>query len=88
MDEEIRILIRQKLKDGRLPFNSMARFWGGPADGELCDACDKPITKQQLVMEGISVSSTLSDRARDKKSIQLHVKCFQIWDAEKRAPKT
>jgi hypothetical protein len=88
MDEEIRILIRQKLKEGRLPFNSMARFWGSPADGEMCDACDKPITKQQLVMEGISVSSTLSDQPRDKTSIQLHVTCFQIWDAEKRALKT
>lgn len=85
MDEGIRILIRQKLKDGRLPLNSMARFWGGPAEGEMCDACDQPIPKQQLVMEGISVSSTLSDRPSDKKSIQLHVQCFQIWDAERRA---
>jgi hypothetical protein len=44
MDKEIRILIRQKFKDGRLPFDSMA--------------------------------------------IQLHVTCFQIWDAERRAPKS
>jgi hypothetical protein len=57
----------------------MPRFWDGPADGEICDACDKPITKQQLVMEGIA--STLSD----KKPIQFHVVCFQIWDAERRA---
>jgi hypothetical protein len=48
--DALRALIRDKLKDGRLPFNSMPRFWGGPADGEVCDACDKPITKQQLVM--------------------------------------
>lgn len=65
---------------------SMARFWGGPADGEMCDACDQSITKQQLVMEGIS--SAPSDRPKDKKPIQLHVKCFQIWDAERRAPKS
>ena len=45
-DPTIRILIREKLKDGRLPHNSMPRFWGDPADGEICDACDKPITKQ------------------------------------------
>ena len=77
MDEAIRILIREKLRDGRLPYDSMPRFWGGPADGEVCDACEKPITKQQLVMEGIA--STLSD----KQPIQFHVGCFQIWDAER-----
>jgi hypothetical protein len=61
-DTTIRTLIREKLKDGRLPYDSMPRFWGGPADGEVCDACDKPITKQQLVMEGIAL--TLSDAPR------------------------
>ena len=77
--EALRLLIRQKLQDGRLPLNSMPRFWGGPADGEVCDACDKPITKEQLVMEGIA--STL----RDKKPVQFHVRCFHIWDHERRA---
>lgn len=80
MDEAIRLLIRQKLQDGRLPLNSMPRFWGGPADGEVCDACDEPITKQQLVMEGIAATPS------DKKPIQFHVRCFQMWDAERRAP--
>lgn len=82
----IRALIREKLEDGRLPHNSMPRFWGGPADGEICDACDQPITKKQLVMEGIA--STLSDRPKEKKPIQFHVSCFQIWDAERRALKS
>jgi hypothetical protein len=62
MDTEgIRDLIRQKLHAGRLPLNSTPRFWSGPADGEVCDARDKPITKQQLVME--SIASTLSDKS-------------------------
>jgi hypothetical protein len=78
--EAIRLVIREKLTDGRLPYNSTPIFWGGPADREVCDACDKPITKQQLVMEGIA--STLND----KKLIQFHVRCFQIWDVERRAP--
>jgi hypothetical protein len=81
-DTTLRTLIREKLKDGRLPLNSMPRFWGGPADGEVCDARDKPITKQQLVMEGIA--STLSDAPKNKKPIQFHVTCFQIWDIERR----
>jgi hypothetical protein len=76
----IRLLIRDKLKDGRLPYDSMPRFWGGPSNGERCDACDALISKSQLVMEGIT--STPSD----KKPIQFHVVCFQLWDAERRAP--
>ncbi len=84
--DALRTLIRQKLGDGRLPFNSVPRFWGGPGDGEVCDACGKPITKQQLVMEGIA--SILSDRPKEKKPVQLHVTCFQIWDVERRALKS
>jgi hypothetical protein len=52
----------------------------------VCDACDKPITKQQLVMEGIA--SALSDRPKEEKPIQFHVTCFHIWDTERRAPQS
>jgi hypothetical protein len=41
-------------------FNNMSRFWAGPADGEVCDACDKAVTKQQLEIEGFK------DRPKDK----------------------
>ena len=51
----------------------MAQFWGDP-DGAICDACDKPITMQQLIMDGIV--STLSA----KKRAQFHVTCFQFGD--------
>ena len=80
--QAIRLLIREKLKDGRLPYDSMPRFWGGPGNLEQCDACDTPIKKDQLVLEGIA--STISD----KKPLQFHVVCFQLWDRERReAPK-
>jgi hypothetical protein len=78
--EALRLLIRRKLNDRRLPYDSMPRFWGGVGDGEQCDACDARITKEQLVMEGIAAVFT------NKKPIQFHVKCFYIWDAERRAP--
>ena len=55
--EALRLLIRSNLNDGRLPYDSMPRFWGGPGDGEQCDVCDTRITKEQLVMEGASVLS-------------------------------
>ena len=75
--EALRLLIRSKLNDGRLPYNSMPRFWGGPGDGQQCDACDTRITKEQFVMEGIASMRT------DEKPVQFHVKCFYVWDAER-----
>jgi hypothetical protein len=74
--DAIRILIREKL-----PHDSEPRFWAGPADTEVCDACDKPITKQQLMMEGV-VSTP-----GDEKPIQFHVQCFQFWETERRTPR-
>jgi hypothetical protein len=64
---------------GILP--TIAQSWGGPHgdDGGVCDACNKPITKRQLLMEGIA--STLSE-----KPVQFHVRCFQFWETERRAP--
>jgi hypothetical protein len=76
--EALRLVIRSKLSDGRLPYDSMPRFWGGAGDGEQCDVCDTLITKEQLVMEGIA--SVLSN----KKPVQFHVPCFYAWDAERR----
>ena len=81
MDDAIRTLIRRKLRDGRLPLDSIPRVWGGPADGQACDVCDKPITKQQLVLEG------LTDTRKDKKPFQFHVTCFELWNDERRKPR-
>ena len=76
----IRLLIRQKLQDGRLPYNGISRFWGGPSEGEQCDVCEGEIT-DQLVMEGIGSS------VAGRKSIQMHVDCFAFWDEERREPR-
>jgi hypothetical protein len=75
--EALRLLIRSKLNAGRLPHNSIPRFWGGPGNGEQCDACDSPITKEQFVMEGIASMHT------DEKPIQFHVTCVGVWDGER-----
>jgi hypothetical protein len=80
-DAPILTVIRQKLMDGRLPLNGVPRFWGVAGDGEVCDACDKPVTKQQLMMEG------LASRLTDKKPIQFHARCFQFWETERRGPR-
>lgn len=79
--EALRLLIRSKLNDSRLPHNSIPTFLGGPGNRERCDACDTSITKQQLLIEGIDSTHT------EQQPTHFHVKCFYVWDAERRAPK-
>ena len=74
----LRLLIRSKLADGRLPQDSIPRVWGGAGAGETCDACDELISKTQFVMEGVSTTGG--------KGIQFHVGCFHLWDDERCAP--
>jgi hypothetical protein len=73
--ENLRLLIREKLQDGRLPHERISRVQSGPADGRKCDACETVIRVAQLVVTGI----TLAGRG----SIQLHVQCFQLWSDER-----
>jgi hypothetical protein len=75
----LRLLIERKLDDGRLPHNSIPRLWGGPGDGEECDACEEPIPKNQLIMEGISLDG-------NRRLVQFHVACFYLWDEVRKAP--
>jgi hypothetical protein len=78
MDQEVlRLLIRRKLHERRLPHDGIRTAWSTPSDGETCDACDTVLTKDQLLMEAVTLG--LGTR-----SIRMHVRCFQIWDFEKR----
>ena len=74
----LRLLIRQKLADGRLPRSAIPRVWGGKGAGEQCRACEESITKSEFVMEG----PVLGD-ARSSDVVQFHVLCFYMWDDER-----
>ena len=76
----LRALIRDKLLYGRLP-NYIPRFWGSPGEGRTCDACDRLIADQMLV-QGIAWVGW------DRRPLQMHVACFQIWEAERSALKS
>jgi hypothetical protein len=84
--DSLRLLIRAKLEQGVLPYNSIPRIWGAPSDGETCDACDSLIDPSELVMEGISLSdgSKVLHAQDRRKPLQLHVTCFYLWDTERR----
>jgi hypothetical protein len=75
--DALRLFVRQKLQDGRLPYNHIPRVWGGPGAFETCDACESPVTEHQMVMEGIALGG-------GRKPLQMHVRCFAIWDEERR----
>ena len=76
--EALRLLIRRKLHDRRLPHDGVRTVWTTPSDGETCDACDTLLTKDQLLMEGVTLDL-------GRRPLQMHVRCFQIWDHERRA---
>ena len=78
-DHTLSVLIRSKLADGRLPQDSIPRMWGGPGNGESCDACEEIISEAQFVMEGLSASD-------GGLGVQLQVRCFQVGVAERQVP--
>ena len=72
--ESLRILIRAKLADGRLPHDSIPGVWGGAGRGEICLACENEITTSNFVMEGI---------CDGQRVVQFHVQCFYVWDSQR-----
>lgn len=78
MDQPIlRLLIRDKLADGRLPRTPIPRVWGGPGHGETCDGCGEAVTTAQMVMENLDDAGG---------GLQFHVACFHVWDVEREIP--
>jgi hypothetical protein len=70
-DHALRLYIPAKLENGHLlPHDSVPYVWGGPGNRETCDGCEETITKDQLVMEGVSIKGD---------EVQIHVKCFFFW---------
>jgi hypothetical protein len=78
--QRILTIIKGKLADGKLPYNSIPRVWGGPGNGEPCDACERTITTSEFIMEGIA--------SQGGGGIQFHVQCFYLWDELRRVVTT
>jgi hypothetical protein len=78
MDQPIlRLLIQEKLADGRLPHTPIPRVWGGPGDGQTCDGCGETVKKAQMAMEGLDAKGC---------GVRFHVACFHVWDVERQVP--
>jgi hypothetical protein len=74
-DPNLRLLIKAKLDDGALPNEGIHHVYGKRGSGEFCDACEQIITDLQLLMEGFGSKVG---------GVRFHLKCFHIWDAERR----
>jgi hypothetical protein len=67
---EIRLLVRAKLCDGRLPLEVSATAVGRPGSGQKCGACDEVMPGNLLMIE---ISS----------GIWLHDDCYTLWNEER-----
>ena len=76
-DGVLRMLIRQRLHDGRLPRNKVIELGCGSGVGQECDGCGASIDPDQRMTVGIS--------ADDWRTLRLHDDCFQIWELERSA---
>ena len=70
----LRLLIREKLADGRLPSTLIPRVGDGPGSGQTCDGCSETVTHAQTVVEHLDAGAG---------RVQFHVACFHVWNVER-----
>jgi hypothetical protein len=56
----LRLMIQEKLADGRLPHDHIPRVWGGPGNGETCDGCGEIVAKAQTSRRYVSCDTFFS----------------------------
>ena len=77
MDQPIlRLLIQEKLADGRLPHDPFPSIRSRQGTGETCDGCEGTVTRAQMLMEILD--------ARGYR-VQVHVACYYLWVGERQA---
>jgi hypothetical protein len=48
---ELRLMLAEKRRQGRLPLITTSRTWAGSGNGEVCMLCEVPIESQQIEYE-------------------------------------
>ena len=72
----LRLLIQEKLADGRLPSTPIPRAEGGPGTGQTCDGCGETVAAAQAAIGNPDAAEC---------GLQFHVACFHVWDVERQA---
>ena len=77
MDQRIlRLLIQEKLADGRLPHDPFPSIRSRQGNRETCDGCDGIVTRAQMLMEILDARGC---------RVQVHLACYYLWIAERQA---
>jgi hypothetical protein len=75
-DTALRLRVRERIEDGRLPVMLPKAIFAGYGAGNLCLACDQPITPAQIEYELDHDVNGSPYRQR------LHLGCHVIWQIE------
>jgi hypothetical protein len=76
--EDVRVLILEKLRDGRLPYDGVTRAWTGPSAQERCEGCEIVLAQDHTLMQVATLT-------RGTRPLRFHVVCFEVWNVERRA---
>ena len=77
--EALRLLIRQKLADGRLSRRRLLKVTGGPSPRVAsCHICEEPFQKDEMAMEPLLLEGSGETQ-------RMHVQCFWAWESELRS---
>jgi hypothetical protein len=75
-DTALRLRVRERIEDGRLPVMLPKAISAGYGAGNLCLACDQPITLTQIEYE------VDHDVNGSPIRLRLHLGCHVIWQIE------
>jgi hypothetical protein len=51
LETDLRLIARDRISNGQLPWGTPSRTWGGPGTGEPCALCDKPLMREEIEYE-------------------------------------
>jgi hypothetical protein len=76
LENELRTLARDRIRDGRLPCTAPLRMWGGQGSEAPCSLCDNRIAKQEIEYE---VESFIGEGPQIHR---FHFLCHAAWQLE------
>jgi hypothetical protein len=67
---------------GKLPNRTPDHTWGGPGSGAECGICGLRIDQDETELE---IEFRREDEGRFSDQYQVHVRCFGVWERERRS---
>ena len=74
-EARLRVLARERVRDGTLPRTRAARTWGGFGNGAACSLCKTPIVVSEPELELQFDNPAVSDAM-----VRFHHICHVMWE--------